>query len=79
MSSSRPLSQASTATNAEKRDSSAPLDPIDEKLDPWLVSFGPDDPDNPLVRSAFSARLSPLRVPLSQRLDRTGPDGNGGT
>jgi hypothetical protein len=25
---------------------------IDDKLDPWLVSFSPDDPENPMVRCA---------------------------
>ena len=53
----RPLSLASTATESagpsgEKGGSALPR-PMDEKLDPWLVSFGPDDPDNPLVCGAF--------------------------
>jgi hypothetical protein len=39
-------------SSGEKRDSALPQ-PLDEKLDPWLVSFGPDDPDYPLVRGAF--------------------------
>ena len=40
----RPSSQASTVIE------SADPPPTSEKTDPWLVSFSPDDPDNPLVR-----------------------------
>jgi hypothetical protein len=55
-SSERPISQASTAIEgagpSDKMDSPLPHS-IDEKIDdPWLVSFSPDDPDNPLVRCA---------------------------
>jgi hypothetical protein len=51
----RPLSVASTATESASPSggNSALPHPIDEKPDPWLVSFGPDDPDYPLVRGAF--------------------------
>ena len=78
----QPPSQASTVTESaapstEKTDSVLSHD-IDEKVDPWLVSFAPGDPENPLVCSAFPP-VSSLR--LSQRLHlnrRTGPDGNGG-
>ena len=53
----RSPSQASTVTesaapSAEKRDTTV-SHTIDEKSDPWLVSFAPDDLDNPLVCSAF--------------------------
>ena len=53
----RPPSQASTVTesaapSAEKRDGTV-SHTIDEKSDPWLVSFAPGDLDNPLVRSSF--------------------------
>ncbi len=56
-----PYSQASTVTeNAgppnEKRD----IRVSDEKTDPWLVSFAPDDSENPLVRLA---RFCPLSNP----------------
>ncbi|KAI9512855.1 MFS general substrate transporter [Russula earlei] len=51
----RPISQASKAstvdstTPSSKRDSIVtPPHSIDEKLDPWLVSFAPDDPESPL-------------------------------
>ena len=57
----RPSSQASTRTAEtahQDRDSPLPHS-IDEKHDPWLVSFGPDDPENPLVYCAF------LLVPYS--------------
>lgn len=51
----RPPSQASTVAVAESAPASAEKDTalphaIDEKLDPWLVSFSPGDLDNPLVR-----------------------------
>ncbi len=54
----RPSSQASTVSESagppnDKRELTSL--PTSEKNDPWLVSFAPDDPDNPLVR--FSAWL----------------------
>lgn len=48
-SSERPPSQASTTTESSTPTPS-PTQTIDEKLDPWLVSFTPDDPENPMVR-----------------------------
>ena len=56
-SSEHPPSEASTSTiesptpTAEK-DRPAPTQSVDEKLDSWLVSFSPDDPENPVVRCA---------------------------
>jgi hypothetical protein len=55
-SSERPPSQASTTiespTPTAEQDSSAPSQSIDEKLDPWLVSFSPNEPENPMVSCA---------------------------
>ena len=47
----QPCSQASTVIES----ADPPSFPTSEKTDPWLVSFSPDDPDNPLVR--FSGLL----------------------
>jgi hypothetical protein len=79
----RPSSLVSTTiestqppTGSEKTINTHPH-PADENADPWLVSFTPNDPDNPLVRSLiifFSAMPSVLTVTR-----RTGPDGDGGT
>jgi hypothetical protein len=52
----RPSSQVSTRTATPE---TALPHSIDEKHDPWLVSFGPEDPENPLVYCAF------LLVPYS--------------
>jgi hypothetical protein len=51
-SSERPPSQASTTIESAESANPAPAQSIDEKLDPWLVSFSPDDPENPMVRCA---------------------------
>src|ERR1700755_1210783 len=55
-SSERPPSQASTTiespTPTAEKDNPAPAQSIDDKLDPWLVSFAPDYPENPMVRCA---------------------------
>ena len=61
-SSERPPSQASTnesPTPTVESDNPAPTQSIDEKLDPWLVSFSPDDPENPMVRCACCPFLPP--------------------
>lgn len=79
----RPSSLVSTAiestqppADSEKTNNTDPH-PADENADPWLVSFTPNDPDNPLVCSLlifFSAMLNVLTVTR-----RTGPHGDGGT
>ena len=52
-SSERPLSEASTVIESANPRDSAPSSALrDEKLDPWLVSFSPDDSENPMVRCA---------------------------
>ena len=56
-SSDRPLTSSQASTAFESASPSGKVDgalphSIDEKVDPWLVSFSPDDSDNPLVRCA---------------------------
>ena len=48
----RPPSQASTVFEGPgpSTDLTSLPNTSAEKTDPWLVSFAPDDPDNPLVR-----------------------------
>jgi hypothetical protein len=48
-SSERPPSPASS-TIESPTPTAAPAQSVDEKLDPWLVSFPPDNPENPMVR-----------------------------
>lgn len=73
MSSPKRLSQASNITegagpSSKESDSVLPHS-VDEKLDPWLISFAPDDPDNPLVRALsglIMLNVSPRLVELAQ-------------
>jgi hypothetical protein len=66
-SSELPPNQASSSTiesptpTAEK-DRPGPAQSIDEKLDPWLVSFPPDDPENPMVRCACWSVFTAINV-----------------
>jgi hypothetical protein len=82
-SSERPPSQASTTiespTPTAESDNPAPAQSIDEKLDPWLVSFLPDDPENPMVRCACWGVFTPFNPQHLVDICRTGPDGNAGT
>ena len=51
--------ESAKSTSPGQGDGVLPHSSIDEKLDPWLVSFSPDDPDDPLVRCASWSVLRP--------------------